>query len=225
MSYLFFPVPTPVFPVLPPLTWSVHKKPILASRVTIGSTGRETQLASAVYPRWAFNLSYGGASWLRERTQNIVPDPYMNSFTELEQLSSLFLAVRGSYGEFYYEDPDDNSRLNQSVGLGTGIATTFPLLFSWGFGPFTPSLTIPVGGIKAIDTVYFNGTPISSALYGLDATNTKLVFLSAPGANVVITADFHFYFRCRFLEDNMDFSQWARNRWEAKEIRFESVKP
>jgi hypothetical protein len=37
--------------------------------------------------------------------------------------------------------------------------------------------------------------------------------------------DLHFYFRCRFLEDHLDFSQILLNRWEAKEVKFESVKP
>lgn len=214
----------PIFPTLPPLGWSVHKKPIMASRVTTAITGRETQLAGAAYPRWAFTLTYGGSSWLREQTQNIVPDPNLLGLKELEQLSGLFLFCLGPYGEFYYEDPDDNSRSGQAVGIGDGITSTFPLFFSWGFGPFLPSFTSPVGGIKTINSVYFNDIPQASSLYALDFTNTKLVFFTPPAAGKVITADFYFYFRCRFLDDHMEFSQFAQNLWECKEVRFESVK-
>lgn len=223
MSYIFFPSPTPVFPVLPPLAWSVHKKALMASRATTAVSGRETKLACCVYPRWAFTLTYGGNSWLRDQTQNITPDAALAGFTELEQLSGLFLACRGSYGEFYYADPDDNSRLGQAVGQGNGAQTTFPLYYSWGAGPFTPSLTIPVGGIESLDAVYINGSKQNPSSYAMDSTNTQLVFNSAPSGT--ITADFHFYFRCRFLDDTQDYSEWAQNLWEVKEVRFESVKP
>lgn len=226
MAFIQFPNPTPIFPVLPPLTWSVHKKPIMASRVSIGASGRECQLACAAYPRWAFILSYGGGnSWLREQTQNSVVYSPLAGYTELEQLTGLFLACLGSYGEFYYVDPDDNSRLSQAVGTGDGATTTFPLYYTWGNGPFTPSLTIPVGGIQTINAVYFNGTVQSAAGYSLDSTKTKVVFTVAPTTGVVITIDFQFFFRCRFLDDTLDLLQFSINRWDVKEVRFESVKP
>lgn len=226
MAYIFFPSPTPIFPTLPPLTWSVHKKPLMSSRATKAITGRGNQLACAIYPRWAFTLSYGnGNSWLREQTQNITPWAPLAGFTELEQLTGLFLACLGSYGEFYYNDPDDNSRLSQAVGTGDGSTKSFPLFVSWGNGPFTPSFTMPIGGINVINTVYFNGTPQSSSLYTVDATNTEIVFGTAPGSGVVVTADFSFYFRCRFLEDQLQLSQWEKNLWDVKEVKFESVKP
>jgi uncharacterized protein (TIGR02217 family) len=224
MSFINFPSPTPVFPTLPSQAWSVHKKPILSSRVTTAVSGRSNRLACAAYPRWAFTLTFGGESaWLRDQTQNSVAQAPVG-FTELQQISGLFMACLGAYGEFYFTDPDDSSRSNQSVGTGDGSTTTFPLYYSWGSGPLTPPLTFPVTGINTIDAVYFNGVLQSASLYSLDSTKTKLVFTSAPGAGVVITADFHFYFRCRFLDDKVSFSQWAQNLWDTKEVQFESVK-
>lgn len=214
-----------MFPVLPPLAWSVHKKPIMASRVTTAATGRENQLACAAYPRWHFTLTYGGDSWLRDATQNIVPDPDLAGFEELRLLSGLFLKCLGSYGEFYYEDPDDNSRLNQFNGVGDATITNFALSFFWGDGPYNAIFSMPVGGIKTIDAVYWNGAVQSPSTYSMDATNTVLVFTSPPGRGVIVTVDFHFYFRCRWSDDHIEFSQWAKNLWENKETRFESVKP
>jgi hypothetical protein len=223
LGYIYFPTPTPIFPALASVGWSVHKKPIMASRVAIASTGREVQLACAAYPRWSFILSY---DWLREQTQNITPDGHMLGFTELEQLSGLFLLCKGSYGEFYFEDPDDNSRRNQTVAWpADNVTSTFLLFYNWGYGPFNPPLRIPVGGIKSIDAVYFDGTVQSPSIYFMDPTNTALSFTAPPPGGTHVTADFHFYFRCRFLDDHLDFSQFAQNRWEAKEVRFESVKP
>jgi len=219
------PPTLPIFPTLPVVGWSVHKKLIGSSRAVTAITGRGSQVATAVYPRWAFTLSFGGDSWMRDQTQNIVPYAPLAGFTEFEQLSALFLACQGSNGEFYYADPDDNSRSSQTVGTGDGVTTTFSLFFTWGTGPFSPSFTSPVGGIELIDQVYFNGSPISSALYVLDATRTKLIFTSPPAGGVLITADFYFYYRCRFLDDTFTFNQFAYNLWENKEVRFESVKP
>ncbi len=235
MSYLFFPNPTPVFPVLPPLAYSVHKKPIMASRVTTAITGRENKLACCVYPRWAFTLTYGGESWLRDQTQNISPDPYLVGYTELEQLSGLFLQCLGSYGEFFYSDPDDCSRSDVAAGVPNingqgnvtdGTTTIWPLYVPWGSGPFTGyPMMFPAGGIASIDAVYLNGTMQNPSTYQIDSTQTSLQFLSAPGAGQAITVDFHFYFRCRFLDDTQKYEEWASNLWEVKEIRFESVKP
>ena len=225
MSFIQFPDPTPLFPVLPPLAWSLHKKPILASSPSTAASGRETQLARAVFPRWAFVLTYGGNSWLREQTQNITPDPDLLGFTEFEQISGLFLKCLGSYGEFYYTDPDDSSRLNQFVGVGNSIKTVFPLYYSWGTGPFTPAFYAPVTGINTVDAVYFDGILQSSGSYSISADRQYLVFNSPPFETFVITASFHFYFRCRFLDDQMLYTQWAKNLWENKEVRFESVKP
>ena len=230
MSFIDFPSPTPVFPVLPPLAWSLHKKPIMSSRATTGSSGRETQLACAVYPRWAFILTYGGSSCLRDQTQNIEPFLPLAGRTELEQISGLFLSCLGPYGEFYYDDVDDDSRNNQLIGAGDGATAVFPVYYTWGTGPFTPSLTFPVGGLSSIDEVYFDGVLQNPLHYSIDATKTKIVFSPPPPAPVpglprIITANFHFYYRCRFLDDNLSFSQWAMNLWDTKEVRFESVKP
>lgn len=225
LAYIFFPNPTPVFPVLAPLAWSVHKKPIASSRVVTSSSGRATQLACAVYPRWAFTLTYGGNSWLRDQTQNIVPDVTKNGFTELEQISGLFLSCQGSYGEFYYTDPDDSSRSNQIVGTTDGVNSAYQLYYQWGSGPFNPNFYIPVGGINTLDAVYLNGFLQQPNTYTIDATNTKVVFNTVPNSNIAVTASFHFYFRCRFLDDNMNYSQFAQNLWENKEVKFESVKP
>lgn len=222
LSYIFFPSPTPVFPALPSQSWSVHKKPILASSVVVGATGKEVQLARAAYPRWAFTLSYG---WLREQTQNTVPDATLLGFRELEQITGLFLLCKGSYGEFYFDDPEDDSRSANFVGWGDGVTTAFQVYYTWGNGPFSPPMQIPVGGIKSMDAVYFGGVAQSPGTYSLDSTNTMLVFATPPPAVTQITADFHFYFRCRFLDDHLNFGQFAKNKWELKEIRFESVKP
>jgi uncharacterized protein (TIGR02217 family) len=229
MSFINFPSPTPVFPSLPVQGWSVYKKPIMMSDVTAAVSGREVLLIRAAYPRWDFEVTFGTDGWLREQTQNAAVYAPLAGKRELEQISELFLSCLGSYGEFYFSDPQDNSRLAQTVGTGTGSATVFPLYYYWGDPVALPGgfleFYAPVSGINAVQTVYFNGAPISPAFYTIDATNTALVFSPAPGSGVVITADFTFYFRCRFVDDKQDYSQWAKNLWEYRSCKFRSVKP
>ena len=226
MAFINFPTPTPIFPTLPPLTWSVHKKAIMASRVSIAATGRTAQLACAIYPRMEFTLSYGGGnSWLRDQTQNIVPDTTLAGFTEFQQLSGLFLACLGSYGEFYYSDPSDNSRAGQVIGSGDGTTVSFPVYYQLAAAVYASAPFTVVGGINTLSAVYINGTVQSPSTYSIDATNTAIVFTSAPSAGVTISADFSFYYRCRFSDDTLKFSQFALNKWECPEVRFESVKP
>ena len=190
----------------------------------IAISGREYQVNRQVFPRFEFTLTYGGEAWLRDQTQNITPYGPLSGFVELEKLAGLFMQCIGSYGEFYYVDPDDNSRFAQPVGVGDGTTDVFPLFFTWGTGPFSPSFLIPVMGISSLEAVYFNGTPQSDTTYTLDPTLTQLIFDEAPSLDIVITADFSFYYRCRFLDDVEDFDQWAKNLWENKSLKFISVK-
>lgn len=223
MSYTFFPFPTPVFPALSPLAWPVNKKPSFTSSVNTAISSKEIQLIRSAVPIWDFTLSYGGESWLRDQTQNIAPQGPRVGYTELEQLSGLFLQCLGSYGEFYYSDPQDYMRNGIPVGVGDGTTTTFNILIPYGVGPFYYSFTMPVGGVEAISQIYFETVPESPS-YTFNTARTQIIFSSAPDAGISITMDLTFYFRCRFTNDLEEFDQIMSNLWEKKELKFRSVK-
>ncbi len=186
-------------------------------------------MACAAFPRWAFTLSYGGGnSWLRDQTQNIEPDPSVAGLTELEQLAGLFIQCRGSYGEFFYTDPDDNTRSKQVLGVGNTVNLIFPLLVGYGTGPFTPNFTMPVSGLNVLTNVYRDNSILDPSFYALEQLPSglwQIVFNNPVVTAGTISADFSFYYRCRFLDDTMSYSQFAQNLWDVKEVRFESVKP
>lgn len=232
MSYIFFPSPTPVFPALSVQGWSFMKTPSFTSTNTKSASGKEFNLIRSVYPRWEFTLNYSGDSWLRDQTQNIIIYGPLAGHYELEKLSGLFLQCLGDYGEFYFNDPDDNSRAGYVAGVMPypPAAATFPLYFQWGVGPFTPPMMLPVQGIQTIDkvTATIGGTVTvlnPGTDYTVDATNTQLVVNTTSYATATITVDFHFYYRCRFLSPFEEYEEWATNLWENKELKFQSVKP
>src|SRR5579863_4236208 len=160
MSYINFPTnPPPVFPALPVVGFPVRKSPIFSAWEHKSVTGMQYQTARQVYPNWDFQLQYGDSAWLREQTQNN-PIYLPNSpYVEFEAISQLFLSCLGSYGEFWYDDLEDDSRTGQVVAVGDGATTSFRIVRTWGTGPL--ARLEPVGGINLLQPValYLNGVP------------------------------------------------------------------
>lgn len=68
-----------------------------------------------------------------------------------------------------------------------------------------------------------NTTGWSVALWG--STNPGLLtFAGNVNNNIVVTADFSYYYPCRFLTDNMDFDLIYKQMYQAKKITWQSVK-
>ena len=228
MSYIQYPNPTPIFPALPVVGFPVHKKPLFTGWQHKSVTGREYLTARQVYPNWDFELQFSKDSWLREQTQNNPLYTPNSPHVEFEAISQLFLSCYGTYGEFYYDDPEDDSRLGQPIAIGDGMTTTFLVLRTWGFTPL--ARVEPVGGVnfgQAIN-VYFNGgSPISPLFYSVtnDPSGSHLNFSTAPEAGVVITMDFSFFYRCRWKDDMQEYQQFNYNLWELGKCEFKSTKP
>ena len=218
MSFTF-PTPTPIFPALFS-GYPSHMKPATAALVTTSVSGVETRSVRQIYPLWDFEVPF---EVLRDQTQNAVVDPYYATYTELQQLCGLFLACRGQYGRFFYSCPEDNSRLGQAIGTGDGIKLEFRALRTIGTG--TLAFTEPVGGINAGAgwKVYYNAVD-DSANWSVSADLMSFVRISAPTVGAVITADFSFYYFCRFLEDLEDFEQFYHHLWTLKSCKFRSAK-
>lgn len=51
----------------------------------------------------------------------------------------------------------------------------------------------------------------------------SLVFNSSPPDGAIITADFQFFFACRFLEDQLDFEKFADKLWNLQQVQFRSI--
>ena len=218
-----FLYPSPTVPILPTLNgFSVHKKPIWASTVEETVSGREVMYATAAWPLWEFELTY---EVLRSQTQNIVIDSHESPFLEFEQIASIFLVCAGQYGRFYYNDVTDNSRTAQPIGTGDGTTTNFTMYRTFGTNPL--AITEPVGSVNndIPVTVFLDGVVLPQpGNWGFVDANQTLVFTSPPGAGVVISATFYFYYLCRFIEDVKDFEQFMHNLWTVKSFKFRSVK-
>ena len=221
MAYINFPSPTPVFPALPTLGWNVKKTPVWSATTALSVSGREKRAARQCFPVWEFELTY---EFLRERTQNN-PIYFPNSpYTELEQISQLFLACLGSYGEFYFEDPDDSTRAGMAIGTGDGGTTAWPVYIPY---PSTQRyLTVfsaMPGAIKRVTAVYLNGSPQPAGSFSW--ADVTLTLTTPPPAGANVTADLEFYYRCHFSDDLQTYEQFFKNIWAYPSCKFSSVKP
>jgi len=199
----------PSFPTLSGQGWSVHKKPTFNTIVASAASGREVRDSLWQYPLWEFELVFEGM----DSTSSSYPGLGAQS---LQSLMGLFLQSGGQFGTFLYADPTDNSVTAQGIATGDGSTTTFTMGRSLG------GFTEPVGWVTSISNVYLNGVNHPSG-WSLTTPNS-LVFNSAPGSGVVITASFAYAFNCRFLDDREDFEQFMQNLWKVDSLKFRSVR-
>lgn len=225
MGFIDYPSPTPQFPALPVQGFPVKKTPIFSAFQHRSVSGKQYSSARQAFPNWTFELQYGNDAWLREQTQNIALYRPNSPYTEFEAISQLFLSCYGKYGEFWYDDPEDDSRAGQPIATGNGAALTFRAVRTWGLSPL--ARIEPVGAVNSGQPwkVYENGVD-ETANYSLSADSASFVRTGSPPASgVAITADFSFLYRCHFAEDNQQYDQFLYQLWQLGQCKFMSVKP
>lgn len=225
-SYLPPYVP-PVFPTPPiPMSGSplpgfpTKWMPTFKTTILQGhSSGREIRRYNQIYALHEITLLF---EVLRDQTQNQTPFVPLAGFTEYMQLCQQFIREYGTAGIFYFDAPWDDSRTGELIGTGDGTHTQF--VIGRTFGTVAYNLTEPIGGINQLTTVYFDGSPIASDLYSV-GRGYLLNFNTPPASGVTITADFSFYYRCRFMADNLDFEEFMKNIWSVKQLKMRSLIP
>lgn len=197
---------TSVLPVLPGLEWNSVRSPVWSTLIKESVAGRIYATSRWSYPRWKYKLSY---SVLRARP----------SLAEMQQMAGFFNLMKGRGDTFLFSDPDDyiiDVSSPQQFGVGDGTTTKFQLLRS--FGGYLEPVLAPQSGTVA---VYKNG--VNDGLYSVGSDGV-ITFGPAPGAGVVLTWAGHFYWKCRFLQDNLDFNQFMKNFWELRALEFMTEK-
>jgi uncharacterized protein (TIGR02217 family) len=201
-----------IFPALSGLGWSVKRTPQWKTRVQQAISGKETRVADWSYPRWQWSLTY---DFLRQGTVNGV------AAAEFAQLAGFFNSRQGSFDSFLYTDADDNAATGQLLGRGDGSTTTFQLLRA--FGGFIEPILAP----GTINAVYLDGVSQPSgwsvSSWGSAAPGV-VTFAAAPAPGVEVSADFSFYFPCRFANDSLDFEKFMAALYAAKKVAFLSIK-
>lgn len=189
---------------LPGLTFSVHKKPSFKTNIHEAASGKEVRNALQQFPRWEFNLSY---EFLEDRSAGT---------TSLKTIMGFFMTCQGSFAAWLFKDPDDYLVESGLCGVADGAITSFPFLRSMG------GFYEQIGQVDESNTIniYVDGVLQDPGDYTLNGN--EFIFDVAPASGDV-TADFQFYFVCRFLEDQLDFEKFMDKLWSLQECDFKSI--
>lgn len=190
---------------LPGLAFVFHKRPRFATQVQQAASGVSARNALMQYPIWEFEVTF---EFLRSDVN-----------AEYQTLLGFYLARQGGFDTFLYKDADDYLVTGGTLGTADGVTTQFD--FKRTIGTFAEK----VGQVDNGHTinVYANGVLKTAGVdYNVVLPN-HVVFVTAPAAGVVITADFQFFFNCRFQADMADFDKFAVNFWELQSLVFETV--
>jgi uncharacterized protein (TIGR02217 family) len=210
---------TPIFPDLPGLSWGCTRSPKWNTLVQTAASGLESRLALQSAPKWEWTLVF---DYLRQSPP----------FLELQQLVGLYNASAGGAFSIFFRDPQDNSTTGEFIATGDGATTVFQLQRNWGgydepiygvdtraalvYGGYTRPAAVP-------HVAYVNGTPVVSATFGVE-TGLLTFPGGAPGAGTTITADFSYFFRVRFEDDELDFNDLWTAVWELQKLRLLQVR-
>ena len=203
-----------IFPALPGLAWSVTKTPTFQTRIQRAASGRELRALDYPYPLWQFALVY-----------DFLRDNPAAGYDELRTLVGFFLLCQGAFGTFLFQDPSDFQVTGQQIGIGDASNAAFQLQRAMGS-------TLPGGGFfepiiapNIVSAIYLNGVTQNPATYSVDSSTGMVTLSTPPGSGQIITADFSYYFRCRFIDDKYDFENFMYRLWQLKKLTFISVRP
>ena len=202
-----------IFPSLPGLAWSVTKSPTFQTRIQRAASGRELRALDYPYPLWQFTLVF-----------DLLRDNPAAGYDELRTLMGFYMLCQGAFGTFLFQDPSDDQVAGQQIGTGDGVKTVFQLQRAMGTGLPGGGFSEPIVAPNVVTAIYLNGIVQDPVGYSVDP-ETGLVTLSTPPVNgVIITADYSYYFRCRFVDDSYSFENFMHQLWQLKKLTFISVR-
>lgn len=209
---------TATLPTLAGLGWSVTREQLWQSTKAVSISGKETAVSNWSYPRYRWTILY---NVLRQGTVSGA------TWDEMEQLFGFINARQGGFDSWLYKDTADNAVTGQAIGSGDGATAAFQLIRA--FGSFVEPILAP--DLAATLNVYLGGVLQSGSAYTVTPWETtssngpgKIVFNTAPGAGVAITADFSWYWPVRFDSDTASFEEMLAGLTQIKNIKFTSIK-
>lgn len=190
-----------IYPTLPGLAWPTTRIPSWSTTVKEADSGRKFGVTTWTSPRWTYKLKY---EFLREWGQ-----------AEWQQLVGFFNAHRGDWDTWLYDDPDDNTAVDEQFGVGNASAVSFQLMRQLG------GIKEPIYELNGAPIVKVNGvvTAVTVGAKGL------ITFASPPPAAAVLRWSGKYYWRCRFTKSSLEFEQFMKQLWSAKTVEFHTEKP
>lgn len=199
-----------IYPDLPGIDVRVRKTPIFNTLLQETVSGREAAASFMAYPKWKFSIRY---NVLRSAPE----------FSELQTLMDFFLARRGRFDSFLFTDPDDSSVADEPFGTGDGATASFQLIRKIKAGGFAE----PILNLNGAPIIKVAGATKTAGLhYNISASGLVTFTVgNIPSAGQALTWSGAYFFRVRFLYDEMDFEKFLHQLHEARRVEFRSFRP
>ena len=211
---------TPIFPSLPGLSFGIVKRTLWSTKVQTAASGAELRAAYYSAPKMQFTLPF---EFLRQR----------RNAREMETLLGFVNGRQGSFGVFYYQDPDDGVAYNEPFAVADGVTKRFQLARTYG-GATQPVVFVDSATFVGAPTMWdADGTaPMwaddgSTPMWGsVSVPSWTLLdggiveYSEAPAGGQTLVWSGRYYYRCRFAQDSYDFTQMFQRHWTPAKIDF-----
>jgi len=192
-----------IYPTFLGLAPNFSRLPVWKTQTHASVSGREVRGTYRFYPLIDFTLVY---EFLRDGA----------SGNEFAQLVGFYNARGGSWDSFLFTDPADSVVTLQGFGAGDGVSTAFQLTRAFGAGGF--SGVEPVMNLNGAPLIYVGGVlKTVTTDYTVSATGV-VTFASAPAIDALLTWSGAYYYRCRFVDDTLEFTGIMSGFWEVKKV-------
>ena len=202
-----------LFPELPGLEWELTKTPIFNTKIMTSINGCEQRASYQAIPKYNITMSF---AFLRESKGR----------NELQQLEGFFIERRGAFDSFLYKMPDDNQF--ECTFVGDGSTTTYQIFKKM------HSLHMPVSNTmqmtqpinpnmwNQVETKNMWDSNIEKPMWNNEmagiSKDGKYMLNTPLAVGEVVTVKGTFFYRCRFADDEQQYSNFMAKLWKAQKI-------
>ncbi len=199
-----------LFPELPGLEWDLTKTPMFNTKIMQSVNGRELRASYQAVPKYQISMSF---AFLRESKGR----------KELQQLEGFFLERRGSFDSFLFKMPEDNEF--QCTFIGDGVQTSFQLYKQINTTQIPLQHTQaeqsedPLMWDEVTSKPMWSDPDDQMWLLQFGITNNGLLQMPIPlaaGESITITGTY--YYRCRFADDEQQYTHFMSKLWKAGKV-------
>lgn len=188
--------------------------------LAIGAQASVAPAFSTAIVTTAAGVEQRNADWADARLR-FDAGPGVRSEDDIATLIAFFRARRGAARAFRFRDPFDFGAADESLGIGDGTTTSFPLVKRYGEGaeaqvrritrPVTDSVRVAVGGVEATG--------------GWSLLDGGIVsFATAPATGAEVTAGYLFDVPVRFEQDSLEVNRSTFLAGEAPSVPLVEVR-
>ena len=190
---------------MPGRGWSIMKTPMWKTWTKESVSGREARARFMLYPLWRISLTY-----------NVLRASAF--YEEYQRLVGFFNLRSGAFDTFLFDDTTDNTVLTHLFGVGDGVTTTFQLIRSLG------GFVEPIENVNGAAHIFVGGALQHEGIHYTRSPTGVITFFGPPVAGTNLEWSGHFYYRCRFLDDQLDdMENFMHELWALRRLEFKGA--